>query len=485
MTDRHGGFLAQVLANTKKTATEVAENLRNAAETEARIMETREEYRPVAIRGSVLYFLNTGMTLVNTMYNTSLAQFMELFLVAIGQAAAAPLAAKRIKNVIEEISFVVYAYIQRGLFEAHKTMFAFLMAMKIAIRGGPGPVPGVPAADAWLTQAEFDCALKGGAALDINDVRKKPFDWIPELVWLHVIAACDMPGLGDFADSMYRNETAWRKWFELEQPEKEPIPDFAERASPFQTFLITRLLRADRTLLAVNTYIRQELGARYADSIPVDFAVAHAETVASGHGARTPFICLLSSGADPTDLIEGLAKTNKKKTSAVSMGQGQEIKARALISAAAVSGDWVVLQNCHLGLGYLFELEQTLVKLEEVNEEFRVFITCEPSKRFPIGLLQMSIKITNEAPVGIRAGLKRSYTWVNQDLLDTISRPEWRQIVFVMCFCHSILQERRKFGPIGWAIPYEYNQGDLSACTMFLQNHMGLMESKARHAYPA
>ena len=127
----------------------------------------------------------------------------------------------------------------------------------------------------------------------------------------------------------------------------------------------------------------------------------------------------------------------------------------------------------------MFELEQTLVKLEDVNDDFRVFITCEPNERFPIGLLQMSIKITNEAPVGIRAGLKRSYTWVNQDLLDTISRPEWRQIVFVMCFCHSILQERRKFGPIGWAIPYEYNQGDLSACTMFLQNHMGLMESKA------
>jgi len=75
--------------------------------------------------------------------------------------------------------------------------------------------------------------------------------------------------------------------------------------------------------------------------------------------------------------------------------------------------------------------------------------------------------------------VKRSYHWVSQDMLDAISRPEWRHILYVMCFMHSIVQERRKFGSIGWAIPYEYNQGDLTACTNFLQNHMGQMEAKA------
>jgi dynein heavy chain len=106
------------------------------------------------------------------------------------------------------------------------------------------------------------------------------------------------------------------------------------------------------------------------------------------------------------------------------------------------------------------------------------YITAEPHPEFPIGLLQMSIKLTNEAPVGMRAGLRNSYAWVNQDMLDAVSRYEWRQMLFVMCYMHSIVQERRKFGPIGWNIRYEFNQSDLSACVQFLQNHTMEMDAK-------
>ena len=190
-------------------------------------------------------------------------------------------------------------------------------------------------------------------------------------------------------------------------------------------------------------------------------------------------ICLLSPGADPTKLIEALAKSRKKiKTLGVSMGQGQEIIARRLMTTATREGQWVLLQNTHLGLAYMAEVETYLLKAENLHEDFRLWITAEPHPQFPIGLLQMSIKITNEAPVGMRAGLRNSYNWISQDMIDTVGIFEWRQLLFVMCFLHSIAQERRKFGPIGWNVPYEFNQSDLSACVQFLQNHLTEMDAK-------
>ncbi|EFN50657.1 hypothetical protein CHLNCDRAFT_144019 [Chlorella variabilis] len=102
----------------------------------------------------------------------------------------------------------------------------------------------------------------------------------------------------------------------------------------------------------------------------------------------------------------------------------------------------------------------------------------------------MGLKVTNEAPVGVKAGLRASYQWVTQEMLDAVNRYEWRQLLFTTCFLHSVVQERRKFGPIGWNIPYEFSQGDLAAVTQFLQaglegtaNHIADMDAK-RAAQP-
>jgi dynein heavy chain len=48
-----------------------------------------------------------------------------------------------------------------------------------------------------------------------------------------------------------------------------------------------------------------------------------------------------------------------------------QVIARKYVATAAAEGQWVLLQNTHLGLGYLAEVEQYLVKAEELHEDFR------------------------------------------------------------------------------------------------------------------
>eukprot|EP00951_Prasinocladus_malaysianus_P042486 scaffold515957_cov42-Prasinocladus_malaysianus.AAC.1 len=231
---------------------------------------------------------------------------------------------------------------------------------------------------------DVDVFLKGGGALDINSVRRKPKEWIPDMVWLNIVALSNMDAFRDIADSVFRNDGLWRQWYDQEAPEMAKVPDYEERLTKFERMCVVKAFREDRTLVAAADYIADGLGPRFVESVPLDMNGAWEES-----HPKCPLICLLSPGADPTKLIEELAKKKKMKVLGVSMGQGQEIIARRYMATATLEGQWVLLQNTHLGLAYLTEVEQFLVKAEELHEDFRLWITAEPHPQFPIGLLQM------------------------------------------------------------------------------------------------
>jgi hypothetical protein len=73
----------------------------------------------------------------------------------------------------------------------------------------------------------------------------------------------------------------------------------------------------------------------------------------------------------------------KKKVGSIPMDQGQEPAARKLLQQGMLVGSWVLLQNCHLGLKMMRELETTIIQKratepEDLHDEFRCWISAEP-----------------------------------------------------------------------------------------------------------
>ncbi|KAJ1514425.1 Dynein heavy chain 5, axonemal [Coelomomyces lativittatus] len=454
--------LIEVLATTKTTAEEVNEKLLIAAETQKKINIAREEYRPVATRGSIIYFLIAELSMVNCMYQISLKQFLQLFDESMEKSTSSPIPSKRIQNIIEYCTFRAFVYISRGLYEVHKVLFVLLLALKIDIPAGK------------ITHEEFRTFIRGGAALDINAVVKKPFSWIPDITWLNLVALSKMNVFNDILNQIGKNEKAWRSWYEKDAPENDVLPSgYQNTLDSFRKLLLLRSWCLDRTVMMAKQFIAESLGPKFSEAQILDL-----DALLSESDSRTPMVCLLSTGSDPSSDIEALSKKFKVDIKAISMGQGQEVHARKFLQQFVVNGGWLLLQNCHLGIPFLDELLNTILETEVMHEKFRIWITTDVHPKFPINLLQISIKFTNEPPQGIKAGIKRTYNWLTQDMLDISNRAQYKPLLYGLAFLHSIVQERRKFGPVGWNIPYEFNQSDLAASVQFVQNHVDELQPK-------
>jgi dynein heavy chain len=471
--------LIEVLANTKAKAKEVEQKLLDAGEKKAEISEKREQYRPVATRGSVMYFCMTDMTLVSNpvtaqpsgwMYNCSLLQFLLNFDKSVLNSEKCQPTSKRVDKIIDFLTYQVYRYMNRGLFVRDQMMFKLLFTLNILKTSGQ------------LTPNDIGMFLKAGAVLDIKSERQNPFKWMVDKVWLNILAISrhafgqeQLLFFREIVDFISRNEAAWKKWYDENEPESCPVPDYEERLvmektlGPFVRLALVRCVREDRTVIGSQQFINNLLNEKFTAPV-TDFI----EDIYDESSCRVPVLYLLTAGSDPTAMIGELAKKKKKfPTDNVSMGEGQEVVAFEKMKIGFVAGTWVILQNCHLGIGFMERMEDILGNTPDIISDFRLWITCEITPRFPIGLLQMAIKVTLEPPMGLKAGLSRTYqTTVSQEVLDKIDNEKWRTLLYVLAFEHSIVQERRKFGPIGWCVPYEYNNADFEACANFLERYL-------------
>lgn len=62
-----------------------------------------------------------------------------------------------------------------------------------------------------------------------------------------------------------------------------------------------------------------------------------------------------------------------------------------MIKTGLETGQWAVLQNCHLAESWMRELDRIcdeVIVPENTHQNFRLWLTSYPSKSFPVAILQ-------------------------------------------------------------------------------------------------
>uniref|UniRef100_A0A3Q2Y6N0 Uncharacterized protein n=1 Tax=Hippocampus comes TaxID=109280 RepID=A0A3Q2Y6N0_HIPCM len=433
----------QVLDSAKIMSNEITKKQKIAEETEIMIAESRECYRAIAKHSSVLFFTIADLTNIDPMYQYSLSWFVNLYINSIQDSKKSKILEKRVMYLIDHFTYNLFCNVCRSLFEKDKLLFSFILCYSdVSIRS-----------KGEIEYSDLIFLMTGGVGLQ-NTLANPDPSWLQEKSWDEICRANELP------DAFIAGPGLFKPVFESKDPSNVPLPSpWDDKLSDLQKMIIVRCLRPDKIVPAVNKYVITKLGKNFVQPPPFDLSKSYMDS-----NATIPLVFVLSPGADPMASLLKFA-TDKdmggNNFQSISLGQGQGPIASKMISTAMQNGTWVCLQNCHLAVSWMSTLEKICEDFSPAtcHEDFRLWLTSYPSPKFPVTLLQNGVKMTNEPPTGLRLNILQSY----------MSDPVWEKLLYGLCFFHALVQERRKFGPLGWNIPYGFNETDLHISIRQLQ----------------
>ncbi|OCT85694.1 dynein heavy chain 1, axonemal [Xenopus laevis] len=454
--------LIKVLEASKQKAGEIKVKVQVAEQTERDIDITRRQYVPVAVRTQILFFCVSDLSNVDPMYQYSLEWFLGIFIAAIANSERAETVEKRIVNINTYFTFSLFCNVCRSLFEKHKLMFSFLLCVRILMNQG------------LIHMEEWRFLLSGGTATSLVE---NPFqEWLTERAWRDIQALSALSNFSKVTEELTHYAEEYRRICDSPEPHREQLPgEWGQSLDSFQKILILRCLRGDKVTNAMQDFVCQHLGQRFIEPQTADLGAVYKES-----SPVTPLIFILSPGTDPAADLYKFAEEMKfsKKLSAISLGQGQGPRAEAMMRSSMERGKWVFFQNCHLAPSWMPSLERLIETIDpdKVHRDFRVWLTSMPSNQFPVSILQNGSKLTIEPPRGVKANLLRTYLSLSDaELQDCSKASQFKALLLSLSLFHGSTLERRKFGPLGFNIPYEFTDGDLRICIsqlrMFLEEY--------------
>jgi dynein heavy chain len=385
--------LIHILDDATATSEDIKIRQEESKVTEAEIDKTREMYRPVAYRASVLFFTIIDLSAIDPMYQYSLQWFAGLFGSSIDNSPKSKTnnAAERIQFLNSYFTLALYENVCRSLFEKHKLLFSLILCVKILF------------GDNRMDADEWRFFLAG--ATGQIDVVPNPTDWLGDLEWGETYKQLycmnqQLPSLKGIDQYFIDNHLKFKVLFDSNEPENLPMPDHWDKIDYFQKMIILKSIRADKIPFAVQNYVTEKIGKQFIE--PPTFSIAKSFLESS---TTTPLIFVLSAGSDPVADFKRFAeeKNMGKKCDSISLGRGQGKKAENCINENASRGGWALLMNCHLATSFMPKLESIVENLDDSNHrDFRLWMTSMPSAAFPVSVLQNSVKMTLEPPSGLK-----------------------------------------------------------------------------------
>jgi hypothetical protein len=108
-----------------------------------------------------------------------------------------------------------------------------------------------------------------------------------------------------------------------------------------------------------------------------------------------------------------------------------------------------------------------------LHPDFRLWLTSSPVDFFAAAVLQKGVRLFLEPPRGLKPTLLSTYASLHPGFLSACDGcgqgRQWQRLVFAGALLHGLLCERRRFGPLGWNVPYEFTDGDLSCALSNIQ----------------
>ena len=87
-------------------------------------------------------------------------------------------------------------------------------------------------------------------------------------------------------------------------------------------------------------------------------------------------------------------------------------------------------------------------------------------------ILQRSLKVVTEPPNGLKLNLRASYAKISEDELAECPHTGFRPLTYVLAFFHAVVQERRKYGKLGWNVAYDFNETDFRISQQLVKTYL-------------